>query len=81
MLYSFQTSLPKLPVPSVPATIHRVRAWVRPPSGQGRLDSEGLSEHKERVGLGGSNGAGAGRRRGQRQLLLTGLRTDNDLVG
>lgn len=25
MLYSFQTSLPKLPVPSVPATIHRVR--------------------------------------------------------
>lgn len=29
MLYSFQTSLPKLPVPSVPATIQRVRAWDR----------------------------------------------------
>lgn len=46
MLYSFQTSLPKLPVPSVSATIHRVRAWVRHPSGQGRLDSEDLSKHK-----------------------------------
>ncbi|XP_053055573.1 carnitine O-palmitoyltransferase 1, muscle isoform isoform X1 [Acinonyx jubatus] len=30
MLYSFQTSLPKLPVPSVPATIHRYLESVRP---------------------------------------------------
>lgn len=30
MLYSFQTSLPKLPVPSVPATIHRYLDSVRP---------------------------------------------------
>ena len=40
MLYSFQTSLPKLPVPSVPATVHRVRAWVRHHSVQGRLHSK-----------------------------------------
>ena len=40
MLYSFQTSLPKLPVPSVPATVHRMRAWVRHPSVQGRLHSK-----------------------------------------
>ncbi|XP_052016319.1 carnitine O-palmitoyltransferase 1, muscle isoform [Apodemus sylvaticus] len=30
MLYSFQTSLPKLPVPSVPATVHRYLDSVRP---------------------------------------------------
>ena len=41
MLYSFQTSLPKLPVPSVPATVHRVRAWV-----QGRLDSKNSLRHE-----------------------------------
>lgn len=35
MLYSFQTSLPKLPVPSVPATVQRVRVRVRHPSGAG----------------------------------------------
>lgn len=27
LLYSFQTSLPKLPVPPVEATITRVRGW------------------------------------------------------
>lgn len=34
MLYSFQTSLPKLPVPSVPATVQRVRAWPGIPVGR-----------------------------------------------
>lgn len=46
MLYSFQTSLPKLPVPSVQATIQRVRACVRHHGGQGRLDL-GLVPFKE----------------------------------
>ncbi|XP_006888161.1 PREDICTED: carnitine O-palmitoyltransferase 1, muscle isoform [Elephantulus edwardii] len=34
MLYSFQTSLPKLPVPSVAATIHRYLESVRPLMGE-----------------------------------------------
>ena len=34
MLYSFQTSLPKLPVPSVPATIQRVRPGLGIPVGR-----------------------------------------------
>lgn len=46
MLYTFQTSLPKLPVPRVSATIQRVRASLGHPSGQGRLDSGDVSKYK-----------------------------------
>lgn len=83
MLYSFQTSLPKLPVPSVPATIQR----VRPGSGilLGRVDwnqdlnkREGPSRSKsgfESSGAGGSIGVG------QRQPLLSDPHADGNLAG
>lgn len=46
MLYSFQTSLPKLPVPRVSDTIQRVRVHVRHPSGLGGLDPEDSSKQE-----------------------------------
>lgn len=84
MLYSFQTSLPKLPVPKVSATIQQVRARIRYPSGQGGLDSEDLSKQE---GLSPSKsvferiGAGVRRGLGQRQPLLSGPHADGHLSG